>query len=135
MTSEVRSEKDLKDQRTMACYGVDLLVKEAHGAALKAGWWDGVDINARGIVPEKLCLIHSEISEALEGDRKGLMDEHLPEFTSFEVELADAMIRIGDLAGAKKARLSAAIYAKMAFNEQRADHKKENREAPGGKKY
>jgi hypothetical protein len=46
-----------------------------------------------------LCLIHSEISEAMEGARKGIMDDHLPNRPMEEVELADAIIRICDYAG------------------------------------
>ncbi|RZK79787.1 MAG: hypothetical protein EOO85_02735, partial [Pedobacter sp.] len=39
-----------------------------------------------------LMLIVSEVAEAMEGDRKGLMDDHLPERPMLEVELADAII-------------------------------------------
>ena len=45
-------------------------------------------------VGELLCLIHSEISEAMEGARKDLMDTHLTHRSMMEVELADAIIRI-----------------------------------------
>lgn len=86
-------------------------------------------------VPQKLCLIHSEISEALEGDRKGLMDDHLPRRKSIEVELADAAIRIFDLAGALGLDIGAAMAEKMKYNASRADHKPDHRAADGGKKY
>jgi NTP pyrophosphatase (non-canonical NTP hydrolase) len=52
-----------------------------------------------------------------------------------EVELADAVIRIFDLAGAYDMDLGGAIAEKMAFNAERADHKIENRNADGGKAY
>ena len=84
---------------------------------------------------QKLCLIHSEISEAMEGHRKGLMDDKLPHRPMMEVELADAVIRIFDLAGALDFDLGGAIAEKMAFNAQRPDHKLENRVAEGGKAY
>lgn len=51
------------------------------------------------LVTKKLCLTHSELSEALEGHRKGLMDDKLTHQPMLEVELADAVIRIADLAG------------------------------------
>lgn len=42
-------------------------------------WWHDADGNRidRNF-GELLCLVHSEISEAMEGDRKSLMDDHLP---------------------------------------------------------
>lgn len=88
-----------------------------------------------GMVPEKLCLSHSELSEAMEGHRKGLKDDKLPHRSMLEVELADAVIRIFDLAGALGLDLSGAMIEKLAYNQQRADHKPEARAAAGGKAY
>ena len=127
---------------------VDLLVGECHDASRKAGWWHdnftGEDLRehccvgtrlGKALVAEKLCLIHSEVSEAMEGHRKGLMDDKLPQFKAITVELADACIRIFDLAGALGLDLGPALAAKMAYNAQREDHKPENRNKPGGKAY
>ncbi len=115
---------------------VNAVVQEAHRASTSAGWWDNTDIHGdRHVVPAKLCLIHSEISEAMEGDRKGLMDDHLPMRQMIEVELADAIIRIADLAGALGLDLGGAVDEKMAFNARRVDHKVENRARRGGKSY
>ncbi len=114
----------------------DTLVAQCHGASRGAGWWDNTDVHGdRHVVPAKLCLIHSEISEAMEGHRKGLMDDKLPHRPMIEVELADALIRICDLAGALGLDLGGAVYEKMAFNARRADHKPEARAAAGGKTY
>lgn len=126
----------------------EIIQRVCHDAAAHAGWWNdtktGVDYakecrdNTRlgkALVAEKLCLIHSEISEAMEGHRKGLMDDKLPHRSMIEVELADAIIRIGDLAGALGLDLGGAISEKMAFNSVRPDHKIENRNAEGGKAY
>lgn len=128
----------------------ETLVSICHGAASKAGWWyhsngggsqdlkQEVRIGTRfgkALVAEKLALIHSEISEGLEGHRKNKMDDHLPNRPMLEVELADAMIRIADLAGALGYDLGGAIAEKLAYNEQRADHKPENRAKEGGKAY
>ncbi len=103
-------------------------------------WWTdlntGADLRGNPLtVPAKLALVHSEISEALEGHRKNLADEHLPEFKSIEVELADALIRIFDLAGAYDLRLAEALVSKRRYNAKRADHKAENRIVDGGKAY
>jgi hypothetical protein len=126
----------------------NLLVEACHGASKAAGWWQdlktGTDYVAevrsgsrlgKALVAEKLCLIHSEISEAMEGHRKGLPDDKLPHRPMSEVELADAVIRIADLAGALGYDLGGAIAEKLAFNAVRPDHKPEARQAAGGKAY
>lgn len=164
------------------------------------GWWD----NPRpdGVT---IALIHSEISEAYDGWLTESGDEHLPQFSNYVVELADAAIRIYDFCGFKgwDIELAARVYgeewdktthtgyqicdlhslvskaleglrkntmtqdgietalyylagaliyiydigvdsglpipeaiaAKLAYNAQRADHKRENREKEGGKKF
>lgn len=111
-----------------------------HGAARAAGWWidpkTGESITGNPYCfSNKLMLIVSEVAEAMEGDRKKLMDDKLPHRTMREVELADAVIRIFDLAGAYEMDLAGAIFEKMAFNALRPDHKLENRKADGGKSY
>lgn len=84
---------------------------------------------------EMLCLVHSEISEAMEGERKNLMDDHLPERPMAEVELADAVIRIMDYAGRFNYDIGGAIEDKLAYNRWRKDHKIENRLKETGKKF
>lgn len=108
-----------------------------HGESVAGGWWhDLKDGSAKDRnVAELLCLIHSEISEAMEGFRKDLMDDKLPHRKMAEVELADALIRIFDLAGAAGFDLGGALIEKVMFNRERADHKPENRAKEGGKKF
>lgn len=117
-----------------------------HGASRTAGWWRQGDhdlvaeiragkLFGKALFAQKLCLIHSEVSEAMEGHRKSLMDDKLPHRPMAEVELADALIRIFDLAGAMGYDLGGAITEKLAFNAQRPDHKPEARSAAGGKAY
>lgn len=121
---------------TNLVYYVNSLVGAAYRASSESGWWDNTDIKGdRHVVPAKLCLIHSEISEAMEGHRKDLMDDKLPHRKMVEVELADALIRIADLAGALGLDLGAAVVEKMEYNANRADHKRENRQLSGGKAY
>lgn len=102
--------------------------------ALYAGWHDNIDYTDVREVATKLALIHSEVSEALEGVRKGKMDDHLPDRKAIEVELADALIRILDLGGAMGLDLAGAVICKLAYNATRKDHTREARAAEGGKK-
>lgn len=111
--------------------------KQFHRLARAAGWWNDLHTGAeldrnKG---EMLCLIHSEISEAMEGERKNLMDDHLPTRKMAEVELADAVIRIFDYAGKYGYNIIGAMVEKAAYNAKRADHKPENRLKEGGKSF
>lgn len=99
-------------------------------------------------IAERIALIHSEASEALECDRKdkyclmsplGVMemskqddDKFVNDFRNyvkdtFEDELVDIMIRVMDLAAWKGIDLEAHIAAKMRYNSLR--------EYKHGKKY
>lgn len=81
------------------------------------GFWTGPENDN---VPTKLCLIHSEISEALETFRKGSPpSEKIPPITNFAEELADAVIRIGDLCGRLGIDLGDAIVKKLSYNATR----------------
>lgn len=115
----------------------NLITEVSHAASLKAGWWH--DLKTGELIEpnigEKLMLIVSEVSEAMEGARKNLMDDKLPHRKMIEVELADAVIRIGDLCGRLKLDLGGAIAEKLEFNAIRPDHKKENRLGENGKKF
>ncbi len=108
---------------------------EAHAANAK--WWQDIHTGQRldRNKGELLCLIHSEISEAMEGERKNLMDDKLPHRRMAEVELVDALIRIFDYAGAFGYDLQGAYAEKMAYNASRQDHKPEVRAQEGGKKW
>lgn len=120
------------------------LTTSLHGLAKEVGHWTDLNTNRPHnkdspdkdlLIIQKLLLIHSEISEATEGHRKDSMDDKLPHRTMLECELADAAIRIFDLAGFLEIDLGAIIAEKSLFNATRADHKPEERRKKGGKKY
>lgn len=123
------------DDLLTANIGVHVMQDICHKLAVKSGWWTNVDVHDKNVLGTKIALMHSELSEALEGVRKGLADSHLMHRSAEEVELADCIIRIFDYAGARNLDLSSAILEKLAYNQQRADHKPENRAADGGKKF
>lgn len=125
------------------------LSQNVHETNVRAGWWTdlktgesltglGPDGRPKRNVGEMLALCHSELSEALEGYRKGaglgLQDDKLPHRLMIEVELADTVIRIMDLAAGLDLDLGGAVLEKMRFNQSREDHRIENRMAEGGKK-
>ena len=124
------------------------LQKDIHDSNAVAGWWTDLTSGTnlveearkgtrlgKAIVAEKLCLIHSEVSEAMEASRKNLMDDKLTHRKGVEVELADAVIRILDLCGALELDLDGAITEKLIFNLTRPDHKIANRLTANGKAY
>lgn len=115
-----------------------------HEVAKLKGWWQGFSPERlKEFLPEKLCLIHSEVSEALELYREGLVEEgpmyaanglvskfqYAEEDTKrekpwkpvgFDSELADIIIRVMDLAGFLGIDLERAVREKNEHNRTRA---------------
>lgn len=100
-------------------------------------WW--IDLHTGEPIErnfgELIALAHSELSEALEGHRKNLMDDKLPHRPMVEVELADTMIRILDTARGLGMDLGGAMAEKMIYNASRVDHTAAHRLTENGKKY
>ncbi len=115
---------------------INELVAVCYGNAAKAGWHKEVSPDVEGYLKAtQLMLMVSEIAEAMEGARKGLMDDHLKNRPMVEVELADAIIRIADFCGRWGLDLGGAVVEKLEYNKSRSDHKPENRAKEGGKKF
>lgn len=123
--------------------------KEVHANARSKGWYDGGKAQNIG---ERIALIHSEVSEALEADRenrycqivnlqifttnqiKSWNEKHFLETfeagikDTFEDEMADIVIRVMDMCALKNIDLESHIIAKMRYNSLRPIQH-------GGKKY
>lgn len=131
----VKAEIAAQERKLIAAGMINGLRDIVHKANVK--WWRDLHTGApiernKG---EQLMLIVSEISEAMEGERKSLQDDKLPHRKMAEVELADALIRILDYAGGHGYDLGGAFVEKMAYNATREDHTDAARLQANGKKW
>lgn len=60
----------LNDHSKCVADGISLCQETCHGLAREAGWWDNRDLDDPQTIPTCLCLVHSEVSEAIEAARK-----------------------------------------------------------------
>lgn len=75
----------------------DLNRYAAHIHELNLKWWTNADGSPKDLDKgERFMLMVSELAEAMEGDRKSLADDHLPQYPMIWVELADCVIRVMD---------------------------------------
>lgn len=116
--------------------GLRLLIAELHRRNVEAGWWTDLNTGLRKNrnVGEMIMLVVTELAEAMEGHRKSLMDDHLPNRKMIEVEFADAIIRLCDIAGGLELDVPGALVEKAEYNAHRLDHKIEARMGVNGKK-
>lgn len=103
---------------------VKQLVKQSYELAREKGWWRRGELGEHPNIPEKLALIHSEISEALEDYRQGYTLDKVTydvdgKPCGFGIELADAVIRIADLCGYLCIDLENAVAEKHKYNKTR----------------
>lgn len=126
-----------EDEAILHAFGFALDDMAALVRKLNDRWWRDPKTGAllQRNKGEQLMLVVSEIAEAMEGVRKNLPDDKLPEFRMETVEIADAIIRELDYAAGHGLPLGSAFVAKMLYNLSRPDHKLANRAAPGGKAF
>lgn len=134
------SKEITREQIELTATHIKAVQDVCHGLAKQSGWWTNLETGApltdkdRNI-GELLMLCVTELAEAMEGARKGLKDDKLPHRSMVEVELADTIIRILDMAGGFGYDVGGALAEKLVFNTQREDHKIDVRKATGGKKF
>lgn len=120
-----------------AAYRIYDLMNISHAVASARGWWTDKasgQLESRSI-GELYALMHSELSEGLEGVRSEIPSTKIPSFTNEEEELADLLHRVFDYAKARNLNLGDAFVAKASYNINREDHSAEARSAAGGKEF
>lgn len=119
----------------MIHYVLDQIAKDV--ATANSKWWRDIKTGEplTRNVGELLMLVTSELSEAMEGHRKNLMDDKLPHRKMFDVEIVDAFIRLFDIAGHMLPEFATVFEEKMQFNSTRIDHSHADRLSEHGKKY
>ena len=105
------TEKQTRDVRWINEWGVRATRARVHA---EKHWPNGASLI------ERIAMMHSELSEALEGYRHGNPpSDHIPEFSILEEEFADVVIRMMHLGSAEPLRIAEAVDAKLAYNETR----------------
>ena len=119
-----------------AALGLLRLEQICHILAAQGGWWTDLSTGEplERNVGDLMSLINTEAGEAYDAHRTGCKDSHLTNRVGFDTEIGDMIIRIMDMCGGLGLETVEAVFEKLAYNVNRADHKIENRRKAGGKK-
>lgn len=104
--------KNMDNSKQSFVENFEAFAKEMYDNNVNKGFWP-----ENRNIGEALALVHSEISEALEGLRQGNpADDKIPQHSCMAAELADAIIRIMDISQGLKLNVGQAIVDKHNFN-------------------
>ena len=109
------TENDLKVEHQFA-EAFNAMAAAVYHTHVAKGWTDGVNTDDHNWRGNQIALMHSELSEGLEGLRKNLMDDKLPHREMIECELADVIIRIMNYATQTGLDVADALIEKAAYN-------------------
>ena len=129
--AEIAALRDVLERNTLkALSAFSWLKVVAHRNSKAKGFWDESDLTQGALTHDpklldhyltqerlaKAGLVASELGELIEGIRKPGPDQHLPDFSQQEVEAADIIIRLLDMAERYEWDLGGAVFKKIAYN-------------------
>jgi len=112
---ENKTSQTATDDKTNFVFGWCAIEREVIHNSRSLGFWD-----RDWHISTRLAEIHSEVTGALDAAKDGnKTSEKIPKSSKCEEKLADAVIRIMDLAAGMNWDVASAIVAKIEYNARR----------------